>query len=768
MNKIIKYGLLGTGGIVGVAVVGIVYVAMTFNPNDYKAKVIQAVKESNQCNLHLDGDIKLSFFPNIGATLSKVSLSEFNSDKEFAAIGSARVSLALIPLLRKQVVVDEVVLSGLQATLVKHKDGTTNIDDLLGEGQNKKEEHQESAKSQQVKLDVTSVSITHTNLSYRDEMTGAQYAIKDLALNTGRIANGVPGKIDLSMTLQANQPKLDITTQLNTKLTFDLDKQQYRLQALNLKLAGTAMDMSNLKLQASGDANADLAKNEFGAQKFTLNASGEKAKEPFEAKLDIPSLSMTNDKFSGENIALNANMQAALGNIIAVLAMPKLEGNAQSFKISALVLDVDVKQPEQAFKIKTGGQVSGNFKTQQFNLKDMSVALSATGDKLPNKSVSSEMKGDVQFDGLKQSVQANFAGGLLQSQIKAKVGVNNFANPAIKFDVELDKLDADLYLPKTPAATSAQPAQPEVSLDLSGLRKLNLEGSLRMGALKIMNVKSSELRVDVQARDGIVNINPLSANLYQGSANGSLKINAQSTPSVAINQNLTGVNVATLGKDAVNFDTLEGRGNIVVNLTLQGNTVSEMKKAANGNLSLNLADGAIRGINIAKKMRDAKSMLGAKSESQSANKEEKTDFSELKASFKVTNGIAHNDDLSMKSPLLRLSGNGDINIGNNSINYLAKAMLAKTLEGQGGQDGVQGLTVPVRVSGSFVDLKYNLDFNAMVSDEAKQKVEATKAAAQQKVGVAKEAAKQQVQEKKEEVKTQVQDQLKNSLKGLFK
>jgi AsmA protein len=254
------------------------------------------------------------------------------------------------------------------------------------------------------------------------------------------------------------------------------------------------------------------------------------------------------------------------------------------------------------------------------------------------------------------------------------------------------------------------------------------------------------LRVDVQARKGIVNISPLSAKLYQGSTIGSVSINAQATPSIAIKQNLTGIDIAALGKDAANFDTLEGRGNVSVNLSMQGNKVSEMKKALNGNASLNLADGAIKGINIAKKIRDAKTMLAAQSQTENANKAEKTDFSELKASFKITNGVAHNDDLSMKSPLLRLSGAGDINIGNDSINYLAKATLAKTLEGQGGSDAVGGVTVPVRVSGPFADLKYTLDFGAMVSDLAKQKLDV----------------------KKEEVKTQVKEQLKNQLKGLFK
>ncbi|MBY0575886.1 MAG: AsmA family protein [Gallionellaceae bacterium] len=711
MNKVLKYSLIGAGAIAGVAIAGVAYVAATFNPNDYKAGIIKSVKESKQRDLHLDGDIRLSFFPNIGANIGKVSLSEFNSDKEFAAIENAHVSLALLPLLSGQAVVNEVALSGLRAMLVKRKDGSTNIDDLLGKKEEKAGEPKAGDK-RQARFDIASVSIEKTALTYRDEGSGAQYAVKDLSLNTGRIANGVPGKISLSAAIQASQPKLDITAQLKTTLTFDLGKQQYRLEGLDLQAGGAALDISSLKIKAGGDISADLAAHEFGAKKFSLNASGTKAKDAFEATLDAPALSLTKDKFSGEK----------------------------------LTLDVGLRQPEQAFKVKLSSQLSGNLQARQFNLNDLVVAINASGDKLPNKSVSSEMKGSVQVDAAKEAVQVNLAGGLLQSRVKAKVGVNGFAEPAIRFDVDVDQFDADLYLPKK-SPNEAKPAAPkstesEQPLDLSGLRKLNLDGSLRLGALKVANVKSTNVRLDVKAHKGLVNINPLSANLYQGSMNGSVSVNAQATPGIAINQNLSGVNVAALTKDAANFDTLEGKGNVGLNLTMQGHTVGAMKKALNGNISLNLADGAVKGINIAKKLRDARGMFGkggASAQTQSANKEEKTDFSELKASFKVNNGVAHNDDLSLKSPLLRLSGNGDIDIGNDSMNYLAKATLAGTLEGQGGKDSVGGLTVPVRISGPFAELKYTLDFGAMIGEAAKQKVQT-------------------------EVKTKLQDQLK----GLFK
>ncbi|MFZ5524674.1 MAG: AsmA family protein [Pseudomonadota bacterium] len=745
MNKILKYALLGIGAAAVIAVAGVVYVAATFDPNDYKDRIVKAVKDSTQRNLRLDGDIKLAFYPSIGASLGKVSLSEFRNDREFAAIESARVSLALLPLLRKQLVVDEVAISGLKARLVMHKDGTTNIDDLLGQTGQKQEQLQKKTSGPAVKFDIASVSLKQANFSYRDEGTGARYTVKNLNLDTGRIAAGVPGKIDISAGLQANQPKLDIDAQLKTTLTFDLDKQKYQLQDLQLQAGGAALDISNLKLQAGGDVSADLANQEFAAKKFTLSASGVKVKDKFEAKLDAPSLSLGKDKYSGAKLTLHANMDGAFGNVVANLSMPGVEGNAQSFKVGALSLDLDVKQPEQVFKVKLSSPLSGSIKEQQFNLSSLNVAVNATGDKLPNKSVSSEMKGSVQVDAIKQSVQANLAGGLLQSQIKAKAGVKGFTDPAIKFDVEMDQLDADLYLPKKSAeAAKTQSKEPEQPLDLSALRKLDLDGSLRIGALKAFNVKTTQLRVDVKAVNGLVNINPLSAKLYQGSMNGSLSVNAQGTPSIAIIQNLNGVNVAPLIKDAANFDMLEGKGNVGVNLTTQGNTVGAMKKALNGSVSVNLADGAIKGINLTKLVQGIQNLSkDTKAQTLGVDKGEKTEFSEFKANFKVRNGVAHNDDLAVKSTVLRVSGNGDIDIGHDSMNYNAKAALAKTEQGR-------TATLPVNVSGSFDALKFKVDYGALLVDVAKQRIDEKKEKA------------------KEDAKAKMQEELKKGLKGLFK
>lgn len=717
MHKLIKYGLLTLGAVGVLLVGGVIYISATFNPNEYKPFIIQAVKDKKQRTLKLDGDIKMFFFPSIGADLGKVSLSEFKSDKEFVAIDSVRVSLALLPLLSKQVVVNELGISGLKASLLKFKSGKTNIDDLLGEDDGKPQDATKNSSGKPpLRFDIASVRVEKAELNYHDENTGALYSLKDFNLKTGHIANGVPTKVDIVALIQASQPKLNIATQLKAMLTFDLDKQLYKAAELDLQAKGTALDIENLVVKISGNASANLATQEFFTNQFVVAATGAKGKDNFDIKLDAPALNLAKNKLSGNSV---------------------------------LTLELAMKQPEQTFNAKLSSPVTGNFELQQFNLPDLTVTVNATGDKLPNKAISSQMKGNMQVDAKHQSVQASLAGGLLQSQVKAKLAMNNFANPSIRFDVDVDQFDADLFLPKKSqekeiSAKVKGDLSAEQPFDLSALKTLNLEGGLRIGRLKAANVKTSQLRLDVKAHNGMVNFNPLSANLYQGSMSGSITVNAtQAVPSFIIDEKLSGINISPLLNDAANFDMLEGKGSVALNLKTQGNTVNALKKTLNGSIALNLTDGAVKGINIAKTLRSAGNMLGKQSQTQAASQDEKTDFSEMKASFKVNNGVAHNDDLSLKSPLVRLSGNGDIDIGNSNISYLLKTTLTGTLQGQGGKDSVSGLTVPVRLAGPFSALKYTVDFGAMVSDTIKQKVQT-------------------------EIKTKLQDQLKGGLNSLFK
>ena len=185
----------------------------------------------------------------------------------------------------------------------------------------------------------------------------------------------------------------------------------------------------------------------------------------------------------------------------------------------------------------------------------------------------------------------------------------------------------------------------------------------------------------------------------------------------------------------------------MLDLTAHGNLISMLKKSLNGNVSVVLENGAIKGINLDKLVQGLQHLgKDTKAQTLGVDKNEKTPFSEFKATFKVRNGVAHNDDLAVKSTVLRITGKGDIDIGHDNLNYDAKAIFAKTEQGKTG-------TLPVNVSGAFDDLKFKVDYAALLTDVAKQRIDEKKEEVKAKV--------------KEDVKAKAQDELKKGLKGLF-
>jgi AsmA protein len=133
-----------------------------------------AVKDKTGRTLAIDGDIKLKFFPKIGAQVGKVTLSERSSDKTFAGWRRRRCCRAAAAL-SKRVVVDEVRLDGLTAHLMKFKDGTTNFSDLAGGAKSRTETGNQAAPAPvaraPVNLDISGVRVTnaHRDLEGRDQ-----------------------------------------------------------------------------------------------------------------------------------------------------------------------------------------------------------------------------------------------------------------------------------------------------------------------------------------------------------------------------------------------------------------------------------------------------------------------------------------------------------------------------------------------------------------------------------------------------------------------
>ncbi|MBW2205153.1 MAG: AsmA family protein [Deltaproteobacteria bacterium] len=140
------------------------------------------------------------------------------------------------------------------------------------------------------------------------------------------------------------------------------------------------------------------------------------------------------------------------------------------------------------------------------------------------------------------------------SKVTFSVSVKDFSKPDVAFDVNLDQIDLDRYLPsrdkKKPAEKrkKSSPQAPEKrKTDYAPLRKLILDGKIHMGALKVHGVKIQDLYLKISSKRGLFRLDPLTLKLYQGnvSSKGAFDVR-KNTPKTNIAVQAKGIQVNPL------------------------------------------------------------------------------------------------------------------------------------------------------------------------------------------------------------------------------
>jgi AsmA protein len=446
-----------------------------------------------------------------------------------------------------------------------------------------------------------------------------------------------------------------------------------------------------------------------------------------DGKLNVGSISYDKYRISGLNVGVKADgNQLTLSGLNVKVDSSQIKGSAgiKNFSKPLYTFDLNIDQldADQYVAASPADKKASNKPTDLSALKALNADGTIRIGKFKyGKTNASNIVINLKADGQKLALNP-FSAKVDDSQITANIGISQFSNPAYSFNLAVDKLDADRYIAKGGANEKSNSDTP---IDLSALKKLNASGEAKIGWLKLANIKTSNVNIGLKASDGVATLSPFSANLYQGSMAGALTVDARATPSIQLKQNMKNVSINPLMVDAIKNDMLSGNGSVNIDISTQGNTVSALKKSLQGNAALSLADGALKGVDIAGSIRELKSKINIlKNKEAASDQSKKTDFSELTASFTIKNGVAHNEDLAMKAPILRLAkgdSHGEIDIANEKINYIAKPTIVKSLKGQGGADldSLAGVGIPLKISGSFADPKFGLDFASVGTALAK-------------------------------------------------
>jgi AsmA protein len=718
--KIIKLTAFALGGVAALLSAVVLYVAITFDANRVKEELRRVVLEQKQRTLVIEGDVDLSFYPNLGLKLGRASLSEHNSADPFAAIKGARVSVALLPLLSGTLVVDEIRVEGGSVSIVRFKDGSLNIDDLMSA---------EKDESSPVRFDIAGLRLSGSRLVFRDEASGEMHTLDGIDLAIGKLANAAKGRLDLAAHWISAKPVADSRIVIGAAYDYDLAARRYALDTLDASLEGNLQDLTDVRIVlASGRLEAS-AEGRLDLQKLALDLKAKRAGESLEVRLSAPALLVAEGGLRSEEISIAANVDSQSRAVATKLLLKGVEGSAGLLKVTRLALDVDARLDTAAVRGSVSTPMNVVFGNPSVELAALDGSFDVAHPALPMKTVKLPIKGAARADLKAQTAGLDLDTRLDESHIVLKLAATRLAPLALTFDLDIDRLNIDKYLPPAPADaksdTRTQARPDDAPVDLSVLRGIDASGTVKIGDLQVSGVKMTNMRLNIKSANGRVDVAPYSASLYEGAASGALSLNAEGNR-ITLRQTLSDVDVHPLIRDVAGKDILEGRGTVVLDVATSGATVGALRKALDGNASLKLRDGAIRGINLAKSLREARAKLGGGGASvQQANATEKTDFSALSASFSIDDGVARNADLIASSPFLRLAGSGSIDLGESTMDYVARVTLAATSKGQDGKSAAElkGLTVPVRLYGPFASLDYKIEFGDLVKDAARARVQ---------------------------------------------
>tara|TARA_R110001583_G_scaffold173287_1_gene327268 strand:- start:115529 stop:117970 length:2442 start_codon:yes stop_codon:yes gene_type:complete len=739
--------------IVILVIAGLIALPFIVDPNDYKQEISSQVEKATGRTLTLEGDIKLSVFPWIALELGPLSLSNatgFKSDS-FAKVQAAEIRIKLMPLLKKQLEMDTVILDGLVLNLEKNKTGKTNWDDLVSKNDTsaddtKKADAPNNDGPALAAISVAGVKLSNANILWSDATTAENYQLQNFNLNTDPLVPGKPTALDMEFDLASSKPQAKAHIKFDSKVMVDLENQRYTLTDLNLttQVSGKELPFSQSNLTLSGNINADMLKQLVTIEDLTLSAEANNDKQSIDAKLSAQvSSNLANQQSSIKGLVLSAEvLDPTLPSGKANLSLKAditTDMKQQTMILSALVIDVydllisgDIKTSKL---LSDNPNFVGNIIVKPFNLRKLANNLNVELPVMADDSTLELVQLTTEFEGSTKHFNAKQLNVTLdQSKLSGRLAINNFAKPAFDFKLNLDEIDADRYLPpasktetpKAAAATSAETSSTANELPLETLRQINAKGTVDVGKLTISGTHSEKIHVEINATNGLINLSPMSANMYEGQYQGNVGLDARGkTLKLSLNENLKGVKAGPLLKDLTGDDKLSGVVNAQAKLTGNGATMMQIKQTLSGNGNFSFSDGAVKGINIAESIRKAKAAL--KGEKLPASDEPlQTDFSNLSGSFTALNGIIDNQDLLAMSPLLRINGAGKIDLPKEGIDYGLKVSIVETSSGQGGKAlaDLKGLTVPVKITGTFSNPKPSVDLASMLKEKATEEVKA--------------------------------------------
>lgn len=726
----LKIAGIVVGGLIGLVVIALLLVVLLVDPNDYRDDIERVVESETGRQLTLSGDLDLSIFPWLALQVGPASLGEAPGfgDEPFVSIQQARVGVRLLPLIRGKIEVGDVRLAGARIRLITDENGRNNWDDL-GEQQ----APAEPAAAGEAPMEVPTIAgleIEDAAVTIENRQQQTRRVVRDFNLKTGRLASGEPFDISSDFVLD-QAPSLSAKVRLAATVTADLENNVHRLAKpeIDVTLTGQSYPQEGVPVEVRANSiAADVGKELYRLDALTVKTTWKG--EGFPAA-GVPVVLQAQD--------FNANLAA------------------QTLELTGLDLDLAGGHLTGALsgkEILDAPVLSGPLKLDPVSLREwmpkLGVELPATTD--PNVFQKLSFTGSVSMTESSAEV-GDIVLQLDDTTAKGMLGVADFNAEALRFDLNVDRINADRYLPPPAEKPAEAPAadEPPTPIPVDLLRTLNARGQLRVGEAIFAGMKFTKLRLGLNARDGKVRFHPSEASMYGGTYSGDIGIDATGNVArVTLDEHISGVDFAPLFKDFFETDRVSGKGTANIKLAGAGRTTDDVMKTLDGNLDFKVADGALEGADLWYEIRRARAVLKQQPIPARDAGPVRTPFTALTGSGVMNDGVLSNNDLNVAMQYLKVTGQGTVDIPNGKLDYrLITTVMKIPREGAAAAAEAQDLVdaeIPVKVTGALTDPKVRPDLEGYLKTEVKQRVE----------------------QEKDKVEEKLKEKLNDKLKDLFK
>lgn len=739
MARAIKIILIVIAALAVLLAATVFVVTQVIDPNDFKPQIREQAMTQANLDLEIPGELAWQFWPSLGVSLGRTEARIAGEEELFAGINSASVGVAVWPLLFGQVEMDGVTLDGLEVNLVETADGANW------------------------------------------EKIGPQEGAEDDTAPAEEEQPGENGGMDIPLTI----PSVAITDgrirYRNTTDGTDIRVEHFNFNAQDVSLEEPFPMQMSLRYQDQSDMRVDLN------LETTLAAD------------------LDNNHFVLDPMTLDADIAGMTTNPVSVHLEQKLDVNLDEDRAQITDLLLEAAGTRTTGNATVTGltgemKVAGQINTEPF---DANEALEAIGEEpiaTSDDDALSKVALAATLDGPANSVMANPLKITLDSStLSGTAGLENMDTGKIVFDLNLDKITLDGYLP--PQSDEPESDDPSGAgggtggkeggttqlseaelIPVESLRPLLLDGSLKVGELNYDTLQASNIVFDVTAKDGVLRLVKASGDTLQGGFNASGRLDVSgNTPRITFKQNVSSMQLQPVVAMALDKDLAKGIFSMDLDFSASGNSEKALVNSAKGNASMNLADGTVRGLNLyGTLVGGVNDMLGrfqglsALIPNQESGKlpaalSEDTKIIDLTTKASLNQQVANLDSLEAKLEKGTLSGNGWMNMLTQEFD-LKIGMQSPEL---GGSKYLEDVTWPLRCQGSLAGspAKWcgpDKDGFSKIAQQAASN--AAKSKLKEKLGidaegdtteeVMKNAAKQKAQEK-------IEEEMGDKLKGFF-